>query len=423
MLYRCSLRPLAYRRPQLLAVLLLVLVLYLWPKGKQDADYYREKYPLAWKHVHLPSEQGGIWYIPPNWLKPTDPLPTTIVEAAHLAYSLAMASSRTIPYSSIPLIVHQTWKDTKVDRWPQDLAHGVEKWLSYATVGGNASMAYFLWLDKGCKQLIAESEPQIVDIVDALPLQAEKSDVFRVVVLNSIGGIYEDIDTVPLRSPASWLDETDISPWKDTETGKTYSTTSNPSPSVSRPIQLLLGIEGDNDPNSDAYWRMGYNYHVQLTQWAFASAPRHPILDRVISAFTQRVNQLAKPYGGNVTTAARAGVLKKEDPLKLAGPEAVTAAAMEWLQEKTGLRWDALSGLKDGGRSKVVGDTVIFPITAFSPGRGRLGNMGSKPVTDPDARVWHGGQGSWKKIDLKVEFGKFCRTMFGSCRDWSPVPQ
>lgn len=59
MLYRCSLRPLAYRRPQLLAVLLLVLVLYLWPKGKQDADYYREKYPLAWKHVHLPSEQGG----------------------------------------------------------------------------------------------------------------------------------------------------------------------------------------------------------------------------------------------------------------------------------------------------------------------------------------------------------------------------
>lgn len=100
-----------------------------------------------------------------------------------------MASSRTIPYSSIPLIVHQTWKDTKVDRWPQDLAHGVEKWLSYATVGGNASMAYLLWLDKGCKQLIAESEPQIVDIVDALPLQAEKSDVFRVVVLNSIGGI------------------------------------------------------------------------------------------------------------------------------------------------------------------------------------------------------------------------------------------
>ena len=65
----------------------------------------------------------------------------------------------------------------------------MEKWLGYATAEGNASMAYFFWLDNGCKQLIAESEPQIVDIVEALPLQVEKSDIFRVLVLNSIGGI------------------------------------------------------------------------------------------------------------------------------------------------------------------------------------------------------------------------------------------
>lgn len=64
--YRCGLRPFAYRRPQLLAALLLVLVLYLWlgitPKavnGEQNPDYQREKYPLAWKYVHLAREQGG----------------------------------------------------------------------------------------------------------------------------------------------------------------------------------------------------------------------------------------------------------------------------------------------------------------------------------------------------------------------------
>ena len=110
---------------------------------------------------------------------------------------------------------------------------------------------------------------------------------------------------------------------------------------------------------------MGYNYHVQLTQWALASAPHHPILDRMISTFTLRIKELAKLYGGNITATANTGVLKKEDPLKLTGPEAITAAAMEWLEGEAGLRWDALSGLKDGGRSKVVGDTVIFPITAF----------------------------------------------------------
>jgi hypothetical protein len=48
--------------------------------------------------------------------------------------------------------------------------------------------------------------------------------------------------------------------------------------------------------------------------------------------------------------------------------------------------------------------------------------MGSKPITDPDARVLHRGQGSWKTINLKVELGKFCRTVFGGCRDWSKVP-
>ena len=130
-----------------------------------------------------------VWYIPPHWLRPSDALPNTIVEAAHLTHNLATASSYTIPHSTIPLIVHQTWKDTKVNIWPQELADGVEKWLDYATVEGNASMAYFFWLDSGCKQLIAEFEPQIVDIVEALPLQVEKSDIFRVLVLNSIGGI------------------------------------------------------------------------------------------------------------------------------------------------------------------------------------------------------------------------------------------
>ena len=76
-----------------------------------------------------------------------------------------------------------------MDTWKPDIIEGVEQWLTYATAAGNASMAYFLWLDEGCKQLIVESEPDIVEYVDALPLKVEKSDVFRVLVLNSIGGV------------------------------------------------------------------------------------------------------------------------------------------------------------------------------------------------------------------------------------------
>jgi mannosyltransferase OCH1-like enzyme len=76
-----------------------------------------------------------------------------------------------------------------VGTWEPDIIEGVEQWLTYATAAGNSSMAYFLWLDEGCQQLVVKSEPNIVEYIDALPLKVEKSDVFRVMALNTIGGI------------------------------------------------------------------------------------------------------------------------------------------------------------------------------------------------------------------------------------------
>jgi hypothetical protein len=164
---------------------------------------------------------------------------------------------------------------------------------------------------------------------------------------------------MPLRMPRTWIDETDILPWSDPQTNIEYSYNE-----TSSPIRLLLGIEADCNPESNMYWRLGYNFPVQLTQWALAAAPRHPLLNRFLDEFRVRMKELAEPYRGNLTEAASAGAFM-EDPLKLTGPEAITVATMGWLQEDAGLRWNALTGLEDGGRSKVVGDTVILPITGF----------------------------------------------------------
>lgn len=164
---------------------------------------------------------------------------------------------------------------------------------------------------------------------------------------------------MPLRTPRTWLDEGDISPWSDPETGSQYS-----SNTTSHPIRLLLGIEADNRPDTNTYWRMGYNFPVQLTQWALAGAPGHPILHRFLDTFARRMRQLAEPYQGDLALASAAGAFK-EDPLTLTGPEAITVATKSWLEEDAGLRWNALTGLEDGGRCKVVGDTVILPITGI----------------------------------------------------------
>jgi hypothetical protein len=38
---------------------------------------------------------------------------------------------------------------------------------------------------------------------------------------------------------------------------------------------------------------------------------------------------------------------------------------MTLLSEQVGLRWNSLTGLEDGGQSKLVQDVLILPITAF----------------------------------------------------------
>jgi mannosyltransferase OCH1-like enzyme len=283
-------------------------------------------------------------------------------------------------------------------------------------------MAYFLWDDDGVLQLLKEYEPAFLETFEELPANVERTDVFRILVSKYIGGIYADIDTEPLKAPAKWVSPSDITPWSDPLTDTHYPSLkgTSPHPSTHAPVSILLGIEADCPPKADTYWRMGYSYPLQLTQWALASAPNHPVLTRFMHYLTLHLQQISEHHGGNLKRASKE--LASIDPVVLTGPAAVTLAAKSWLAEKCGLRWNALTGLQDGGKAKLVEDVLILPITAFSPGRGRYGNMGSKPISDPAARVLHHAQGSWRKLDLKVQLGKLCRTLLGRCRDWSTVP-
>jgi alpha 1,6-mannosyltransferase len=271
------------------------------------------------------------------------------------------------------------------------------------------------------------------------------------------------MDTVPLQPPSTWIRPSDIAQWTDDQTGKTYGyplpSKAHPDadPQQDRPVNLVLGLEADTDPASDSYWRMGYEYPVQLTQWALASAPKHPVLSRFMDDLTAQVRavkeKVQRQSPANYPAALRAQ-MSRLDPLTLTGPAAITLSTMSWLKDELDFRWEAVTGLTDGGRAKLVSDVLVLPITAFrcaiffssffccprlscplfarnvladshctrSPGRGKYGNMGSKPIGDPDARLAHSAQGSWRRFDLKVELGKFCRTVFGLCRDWSKVP-
>ncbi|KAJ3278971.1 hypothetical protein HK104_001886 [Borealophlyctis nickersoniae] len=54
-----------------------------------------------------------------------------------------------------------------------------------------------------------------------------------------------------------------------------------------------------------------------------------------------------------------------------------------------------------GNKGRVVGDSLILPITGFSPGLGQVlitifGDMGAGKIEDPEARVRHLWKGTWR---------------------------
>ncbi|KAK9350237.1 hypothetical protein V1523DRAFT_464840 [Lipomyces doorenjongii] len=430
------------------------LWLLLW-KSWAGHELRRSRHPRLRQIIFEGNGIGGRWHIPSDWLTNTVELPKdltrspeTTLEAALLAFYLARSQSRYIANSSIPLILHQSWYSMTELSWSPLLKDSIESWLSVCAgeppvaVGASqckgdcAQMAYIIWDDDGMDSLIKVYESAIWESYSSLPIIVERADVFRVAVLRWFGGVYSDVDTTPLRHPISWIESVDIEPWEDSfenqtyslssvSNGQGYSPPSNASPFYSmlyerstepsllfgnsRNVGAIVGIEADISPDSDMYWRSGYQYPLQITQWALALAPHHPISTRYLSVVDADVKSLG-----------RENRLRDAYAVDLTGPAQFTKVIKEWLDLVAGLRWNALTGLHDGGKSKTVTDVLILPITGFSPGRATDINVGSKPITDHSARLLHSFQGSWRgQFDLVTEYGKLCRKLFGKCRTWS----
>lgn len=151
-----------------------------------------------------------------------------------------------------------------------------------------------------------------------------------------------------------------------------------PAQAAAQPVNAIWGIECDSDPKTDAHWRMGYTYAIQLTNWALASAPRHPILQRFLDRLVDKASE-AKQAALHTSTGGLSQL--HYDPLTRTGPAAVTEVTRKWLEDRQGLRWDALTGLKDNGKTKLAGDVLILPMTGF--------RYTSPPPPPPPAHATH----------------------------------
>lgn len=118
--------------------------------------------------------------------------PRNIVEAARIASQAVQSHpERHIPFSNIPLIVHQKWNTARLNGTDSRIVSFVETWLTHSTLPeeGSSPMAYFLWDDQGVLSLVKELESPLADDFANVFSPVEKVDIFRIMVCKWFGGI------------------------------------------------------------------------------------------------------------------------------------------------------------------------------------------------------------------------------------------
>ena len=87
---------------------------------------------------------------------------------------------------SIPKIIHQTWKTQEI---PPELVFCVESWKKL-----NPDWQYILWTDEEMDVFVKKYFPEIHGVYVSYPTNIFRADLFRLLVVYQMGGVYADLD-------------------------------------------------------------------------------------------------------------------------------------------------------------------------------------------------------------------------------------
>lgn len=189
------------------------------------------------------------------------------------------------PEQPIPRRVWQTWKEPlDSPNFPSSFRKYSDSWLS--TIDESTSpYDYALVPDDHIIPLLQHiygNVPQVIQAFESMPRNILKADFFRYLILFARGGIYSDMDTVPLKPLDSWpsKNETFLSQLSDPITYKNFNDSSTP---TRNEPGFIVGIEADPDRPD---WSEYYARRIQFCQWTIQSKPGHPILRELIINIT-----------------------------------------------------------------------------------------------------------------------------------------
>ena len=194
--------------------------------------------------------------------------------------------------SSIPKIIHQTWKSRDL---PDNYKNYSNSWKDK-----HPDWEYCFYDDIDCENFVKEFFPQFLEIYNSMEKPVMKADMFRYLVVYKYGGVYADIDTLCLKSLNDLLDDS----------------------------QMIVGIDLDFNNKLLRFSPM-YKYYKknninkQYAQYIFMSTIKNPILLEVVENISQ--NNLDSNQHINVFLKTGPGIftkivdkyVKKKYPIKV----------------------------------------------------------------------------------------------------------
>ncbi|ODV94109.1 hypothetical protein PACTADRAFT_50990 [Pachysolen tannophilus NRRL Y-2460] len=272
-----------------------------------------------------------------------------------------------------PAYIWQSWKyGLNDERFGEKFKEGETQWALK-----NPGFVHELFNDDTASAIIHYLYMQIPDVVKAYELLPDiilKMDFFRYLILFAKGGVYADVDTLPLQPVPNWIPE-------------------NVAPSE---IGMIIGISSDPDSPD---WRQHYARRLQFANWVLQSKPGHPILREIVAKVTELTLKKAENNDlklSQTNDPSKTTRTKNLDIMEWTGAGVWTDVIFTYFNDyvQSGIyskvTWKDFTKLDV---PKLVSDVLILPITSFSPG---IGTMGSQNDDHPLAFVKHYFENVWK---------------------------
>jgi len=177
-------------------------------------------------------------------------------------------------HKGIPKKLHFTWKTDKLSELPELFRKIQLKWRAL-----NPDWEIKIWTDEECEKLVKDYYPEYYFFYSDFQVTAERSDIFRYLVMDTYGGYYADMDIEPLQ-PLDGLVEVVKNP------------------------DCMVGLE------PEAHAILAYNKYHMIGNAFMGSVPGHPLWKWLIPQTIKRYYADRSPK-------------EEKDATKITGPIAV----------------------------------------------------------------------------------------------------